>query len=253
MHEIYRACNENRPPFSILAQGTNKTFSKGTIGMRKTLVLISGKLRSGKDTFADYLEEAAKEAQVSTKRGLFARALKDNCRKDFAPLCRFLKAEYLRLAEHGIPHEEIAWMDVRDDHFYDNKTDMTRFLLQAYGTEIFRNRVDENYWVNQLLQEFSHADAEVFIVTDTRFPNEIVVPTEWAEGRSMLLSTVRIERESIARTGTLTHAHLSETALDEFPFWDYVYHNNGTKEDLREAASKFLKGLVANSSKRIEV
>lgn len=64
-----------------------------------------------------------------------------------------------------------------------------------------------------------------WIITDVRFPNEVEAITK----RNGI--NIRIEREDITGQGKL-NPHTSETALDDYPAWDYVIHNFGDINDL---------------------
>ena len=210
--------------------------------MKKTVILISGKKRTGKNALADYITEAAKEMGLTVWQGLFAGPLKDACRQDFAPLAAFLKAEHARLVGHGIPPEEIPWMDVQDEQFYEAKTPLTRILLQVYGTQIFRDRVDKDYWTKKMVESLDRQEAEVLLITDTRFPNEVLLPTEWAEARDYRSCCVRVHRE-VSRDAQGEHE--SETALDDFAVWDHVVRNDGPLADLKRHAREVLYGALS--------
>lgn len=124
-----------------------------------------------------------------------------------------------------------------------------RVILQRIG-ESLRKGVDENIWVNALLNtsmlkveeaksnkgiEGDSAQEESidrtitvkkklpnWIITDVRYPNE-------AEAiKSLGGILIRVDRE----TGYKDN-HISETALDDYDGWDYIIDNNGTLEDLR--------------------
>jgi hypothetical protein len=209
----------------------------------KHLVLVSGKLQSGKNTFSDFLTEEAKSRGISVQQGLFADRLKSGALKDFQIVIEFLHNEYQRLRAHGIPHEEVSWMDVIEEHFYEEKTPFTRRILQLYGTDIFRNRVDEDHWVKELLKDVDASSSDIFVVTDTRFPNEIGVPFDWCRDRNVSLHTVRV-----LRSGTPVNSnneHPSETALDGFSVWDQVVENDGPLLELKDKAIGFLDFILS--------
>ena len=121
-----------------------------------------------------------------------------------------------------------------------------RFLLQFIGTNLFRNQLHPEIWVNSLMNEYKPQWKEEtkvywkerlseypnFIITDTRFPNEL----EAVKKRGGI--TIRVNRSFNHKmggkeTGTinLTPEHESETALDNAEF-DYEIHNNGTIPEL---------------------
>lgn len=135
-----------------------------------------------------------------------------------------------------------------------------RDFLQKLGTDAIRNGLHENAWVNALMNEYKTStftrfpeDLDIgesiipyypnWIITDTRFPNELASVKE----RGGI--AIRIER-------AVNHAippkpngilkayedrlHPSETALDNAQF-DYIIDNNGTIEELSDKLLTILK------------
>ncbi len=107
-----------------------------------------------------------------------------------------------------------------------------RLLLQLIGTDLFRNQLHPNTWVNA---SFANYLNNAWIFTDVRFPNEL----EAIKKRKGI--TIRVNRGLVERTGKMIQGpeHISETALDNAEF-DYVIENNGTIEELIEQVKKIL-------------
>lgn len=107
-----------------------------------------------------------------------------------------------------------------------------RLLLQLIGTDLFRNQLHPNTWVNA---SFANYLNNAWIFTDVRFPNEL----EAIKKHNGI--TIRINRGLVERTGKLIQEpeHISETALDNAEF-DYIIENNGTIEELLEQVKKIL-------------
>ena len=202
----------------------------------KKLVLISGKMRSGKNAFADMINDILKEKYTVTY-DLFAKDLKDGVWEDFYSLHTFIYQQYWKLPKEL--REQFSWMNVKKDDFYENKSVYGRLLLQIYGTEIFRNRVDDNWWVKQVFERwqkfFSNIDVNdgAYIVTDVRFPNEI----EYFSETLCPLVTVRVNRNNTENV--INGEHFSEVALDDYSKFDYIIENDGTLEDLKKKAEEF--------------
>lgn len=55
---------------------------------------------------------------------------------------------------------------------YKGDTQAVREILQLYGTEVVRNNINQNYWVNSVVEDIRKADADVSIISDYRFANE---------------------------------------------------------------------------------
>lgn len=123
----------------------------------------------------------------------------------------------------------------------DHKEMTGRDFLQKLGTDAVRDRLHENTWVNALMSEYKTntftrfpEDLDIgesiipyypnWIITDTRFPNELIAVKE----RGAL--TIRVERNNGTRAIDI-NPHPSETALDNSDF-DYTIENNGSIDDL---------------------
>lgn len=214
----------------------------------KTLILVSGKMRSGKNQFADYLKAHFESLGRTVETDLFAKDLKDNCCDDFAYMTEQINAQIEKIKsyindENTKSREEVIKLlndlTAKKENFYEDKTLITRLLLQTYGTQIFRDRVDENHWVNQVLKRFSVTNKNVTIVTDARFENEV----EWVKNcvsETTPIIAIRINRDF---NNNNLHQHPSETGLDTYKNWDYKVDNNGTLEDLNNVA-KHIAGIL---------
>lgn len=124
-----------------------------------------------------------------------------------------------------------------------------RVILQKIG-ESLRNGVDENIWVDALLNtsmlEVKEARSNKGIEGDA-FPKESInrIITVKKELPNWIITDVRYKNEADAikslggilirvdRNTELNDDHISETALDDYDGWDYVIDNNGTLGDLR--------------------
>lgn len=162
------------------------------------IVGISGKKKSGKNTFANFLECDLQSRGLIVKQYAFADVLK------------------LEVAiATGMP---LADIDINKDVF--------RPILQWWGHD-FRRKYQgrDNYWVNRLAEKLSEDKyaVDVAIVTDVRYPNE----AEFI--RKMNGHLIRINR-----TLTGDDQHSSEIGLDTFTDWDFTYDNNGTLAELKE-------------------
>lgn len=128
-----------------------------------------------------------------------------------------------------------------------------RMLMQIIGTDLLRDQLLNDVWVNGLFADYiGHCNSQFclgtkqcpnehitkdcnavypnWIVTDCRFPNEVQAIKE----RNGIV--IRINRDNIDNSST----HESETALDSYTNWDYVLSNNGTIQNLIEEVRKML-------------
>jgi len=221
----------------------------------KKVVLMSGKIHCGKNQFAQFLKEEFRNKGLKVSEDLFARSLKDGCKEDFRKLtnvlesiCEEVKSKiglFVDQRAHMLSPNIVKDIDnsldklkIKDENWYEDKTDITRNILQLYGTEIFRKRVDENWWVKQVRNRCIASNDDVIIVTDCRFPNEIT---------EMLCDdyetvVIRINRD--INTNEQISSHDSETALNNWEMWNYIINNNGNLQTLKESAKTVCEDIL---------
>ena len=120
-----------------------------------------------------------------------------------------------------------------------------RQFLQELGTEAMRDGLHTNVWVNALFSDYVPVVKEWdelgndtlveypnWILTDMRFPNEI----EAVKERKGI--TIRVSRTGI-HTPKVEDLHPSETSLDDVEF-NYHIDNSGTIEDLIKKVRQIL-------------
>lgn len=231
----------------------------------KYVILVSGKLQTGKNQFAEYLIENFKNKNMTVESDLFAKSLKDGCKKDFKTVVNYLNsfAERLKSTIGAICYHDNKYRDapdtikeldkmldelrIKDENFYEDKTELTRLLLQLYGTEIFRDRVDKNWWAKQVRDRAIKSSSDVIVVTDTRFPNEIEVFYDKSIDNDIIkVITVRVERNLDIKDNISSHE--SEIALDDWNEWNYIIENNGTLKDLQNSSDTIVDDIINNSN-----
>lgn len=146
---------------------------------------ISGKKRSGKDTFYSIF----KEKVTSAKRFAFADKVK----------------------EFAVHHFNIPYMEVNSEE--------NRFLLQGIG-QMFREEVDELFWCRQVFSEIQKSrknnPGEIAVITDVRYRNEADFILE--QDNSFLIRIVNTKTE-------LFDPHISENDLNEYTFDFVIENN----------------------------
>jgi len=225
--------------------------------MNKKLILLSGKINSGKNQLAEYIKKYFETYGYNVSLDLFAKDLKDFSSEDFKSLGDMLKTKIDNIKSMVSLYYD-AKLDVSkgmmlnrimddldsltfiNDNFYENKTDITRVLLQLYGTNIARNRFSEDFWVTKTAERINNSSSDIVIITDLRFPNEIYDMYKLIKNREVI--TVRINRH--IQTNGLVKLHDSELALDDYNEWFYIIDNNGTKNDLNDSAKVLVDDLI---------
>lgn len=104
-----------------------------------------------------------------------------------------------------------------------------RYMAQTLGTEWGRTCVDGDFWVRLAgahmadLVDKAGTDDLKFVISDVRFANEV----GWVRSRGGVIW--RLQRPGLAPV----REHVSESGMDDIKP-DFVVHNMGTLEDLRE-------------------
>ena len=239
------------------------------------LIGLGGKLRSGKDALADYLEWEHGYVKMGMSDALNEALLKLN---PIIPTGKYWESGY----EH-----HMTYRDYHRAHGYveAKKNPEVRRLLQILGTEVGREMIDPDVWVNMAEKKIRAywAEGKRVVITAMRFPNEIEMLNRLG-GVSVWIE--RPDSERLATGGTLSpegarsvserlsmepcpirpemmreagierssgiSEHASENSVSAEMF-GYTISNNGTLEDLYSRAEEILPGAVANGWGRYEM
>jgi hypothetical protein len=160
------------------------------------LIGISGKMQTGKDTLAAIITTISNYERVA-----FADKLKARIALTWDIDAALLNDQEFKktLSPLGI-----TW----------------RELMQREG--VMMRELDVNYWVKAALH---NTNGKNVVVTDVRFPNE---------ARAIINMGGILVR--MRRDGVDTSNHISETALDDWNEWHFIYDNNRSKVELEEFA-----------------
>jgi len=162
------------------------------------IIGLSGYARSGKDTVASLFPDYQRRAFADPMREALLR---------LNPLISSSMTVQEAVEIHGWDTAKTVFPEIRR-------------LLQVLGTEVGRNMIDENVWVNIATKDLNSDDDIVF--ADVRFPNE-------AQAIKELGGQIwRINRPEISAI----NLHSSESSMDHWPF-DAWLDNSGSIEDLQ--------------------
>jgi len=176
------------------------------------IIGLSGYARTGKDTVAEILV---------SKYGYRRIAFADKIKEALITLNPIVVPEIgLHLAEYV---NDFSWEVAKN-------TPEVRRLLQVMGTEVGRNLLSQDIWIEAALENVRAG--EKIVLTDVRFPDEADA-VKWLFGEVW-----RIERNGVKAT----NFHKSESALDEWIF-DRIIDNSGTLEDLEESVDVIMEPL----------
>lgn len=164
----------------------------------RTIILISGKQRSGKDTTAKLLKKLLKtDFEIAS----------------FATPIKAMYADMMEIPITSVDRLKNAHPDVRTS-------------LINIGTNM--RSVDINYWVDKVLKLPGN-----IIIPDLRYESEMDRVLEMTRD----VFTVRVNADvSVRETrGVLSNeSDPSEVDLDDYDWWDYVVDNDGCRGELEQ-------------------
>jgi hypothetical protein len=207
------------------------------------IIGISGKARSGKDTFAGML---AKELQTQTGQSYvlmaYAHELKLKVQKDFDLSYEQLWGEKKEAYDKRYPKDRGPLpfcAGNRDDGkglevLKERQHWTSREIMQSYG-QFFRT-INYDFWVDHLFNVIEEKEYNNVIITDLRHTNEVDAVVDRGGFH------VRVEREE--DEATHNKQHISETALDERHRIDFTVNNHWTLKELKSAAKDVARFLV---------
>ena len=210
-------------------------------GGKPSLIGISGKMGSGKDTLSIVLNYLA-DKDAPDWIGRWEQDVEEFTYKNKK---YSEKLKYMVCFLIGCSRSDLEDRDFKEKELGEEWDGLTpRKLLQLLGTEAGRQIIHPNIWVNALFADYKvtndcsqHSDglwytsehgeeeSEVtpvypnWIITDVRFPNE----AKAIKDRGGIL--IRINRPQLIERD---FEHLSETALDDYNGFDYVIENNSS-------------------------
>jgi hypothetical protein len=213
------------------------------------MISFSGKKRSGKDLSAQYLIDnfgykkfslADAVKQFTSKiLGIPLAQLMDDELKDkpFNVSIQLYSSEIVLIVEDLIELNNSKIDEIKWDTIPREKNLKTpREALQFVGTDLGRNVVSQNIWLNQVPAQF---DGNI-VVTDARFANERAL------FKSKGFKTVLLMRNSDS-----TDTHESENSLGHPKEYDEVIRNFGSKDKLYTNLNAIVNPTLGNRIKRM--
>lgn len=184
------------------------------------IVGLSGYARSGKD-------EAAKA--LVNNHGFQRRAFADKLREVLLAINPIVDIQSVKVRAFA-PDErvEVRVSNVIETYGWDGYKESVygnevRSLLQRLGTEAGRKLISDTIWIDATLGGPNDTEHDI-VVTDVRFPNEA---SEIINRGGML---IRLHRPGVEPA----NAHPSETALDDFQWFDADIINDGSINQLHD-------------------
>jgi len=201
------------------------------------IIGISGKARSGKDTFAEMLATALNKGSYPPYVMMaFANELKLRCQAAFELTWEQLWGDDKEKYDNRYPKARGPLpfcAGNRDDGkglevLEERKFWTAREIMQDYGA--FYRTIDNEFWVKNLFRVIEDKEYTNVIVTDVRYINE----ADYILNNGGYV--IRVEREN--KDTVHNEQHPSEVELDGYGRFDYTVINNWTLDHLKLAASE---------------
>lgn len=194
------------------------------------VILVGGLLTAGKDEFAD---------RLVAEHGFVKLGMSDTLRE----ATRRLTSVYVRVDDNFVTVPELL-----ESVGYVRAKELSpgyRVLLQELGTEVGRDLLGKNIWVeaakSRILETMEQHPAGV-VLTGARFPNELDMVQYFEEWRDITATSVWVDRPGLEAA-----SHASEGSVSRNDF-EYVLNNTGTLEDLAMASDELLALIRADYS-----
>lgn len=159
------------------------------------LIGFSGCKGTGKDTLSDYLVEKYNFIKYS-----YATPLKDACKTLFL-----------------LTDEQLYDQNKKEE--IDERWGISpRQMFQIVGTDFFREKINENFWIQHFQYWYSMNKNKNIVIADCRFQNEIDTIKK--------LNGITIK---LVRTTNFVDSHISESGINSLSNFDYIIDNNSSK------------------------
>ncbi len=180
----------------------------------KHIIVLIGKIGSGKSTVADILKKQQyNELYLAEPLKQFGISI-------------------------GFTHDQIygtqAQKNIKNDYYGVSG----REFMQKVGTELFRNKLDQvidmnlkgsSIWVKNIERQLSLYDK--IVISDCRFPDELSMLKKY---NSIVIKLVRNYNDDAS--------HISEQHIDEMNA-DYTIDNNGSIDDLNKTINNIINNM----------
>ena len=175
------------------------------------IFIVSGKANSGKDTSCELINNYVKLKSIKSVNLQFSSYIK----------------MYAKV---------ISGWDGNEDT-------KPRSLLQELGTNIIRNKIDNEFFIKRIIGDIKVYSyyCDVITISDARLPLEIdSINSEFENVYKLNIQRPNFENNLNCNE----RRHITEVALDDYNDYDYVVVNDGTIEDLNNKVIKIIDEVI---------
>jgi len=208
------------------------------------IIAITGLKGSGKDTIANIICRHDSSFKIIA----FADRLKDICALMFGWDREMLSGRFPESREWR-EQKDIFWSTELGIDFTPRKA------LTTVGTDLIRGTVLSRIWDIIVKKEILNNPDVNYVITDCRFENEINML------KSLNANMIEVQRGNLPEWYSLAHLYNLGVLGEKLPIelkdihpserdWiginnpEYIFHNNGTLEDLEKDVITYLKGFT---------
>lgn len=172
------------------------------------IYVIAGKARQGKTTIANMINKYCQGNDMKSINLAFAHQIKEYAKK-------------------------ITDWDGRDET-------KPRELLQQLGTDLIRQEIDNEFFINRVIEDIKVYSYffDVVTIDDARFDLEINRIKE-NFSNATIIKVIRPDSDNIL--GNLS-SHATEKGLTDDSLYDIIIENDGTLKDLEEKIKLIMEG-----------
>jgi dephospho-CoA kinase len=188
------------------------------------IILISGHAGVGKDTVANYICKKYNYRSIA-----YADPIKTFCSENMKIPLKYFYDQELKTKDLT----SFGWPNFTP-----------RKLIQFIGTNLFRENLDENFWVKCLVKRIeSYILTTNFIITDARYQNELYperffMDTEINVNSKKIIQIKRKGYNGNPIGGIQSHSSENEIQL---PSNTIIINNDGSLENLYQTVDDILK------------
>lgn len=238
LSDIYQSATS----MSMLHNGAESSASMNP--RKKLIFVITGQAHSGKDTFYQITaDELKKCGNLRIEHGSFAGFLKILCR-DWLRL--FYGLEIPLLYFEDPVEKEREYMEYQ----FNGRPLKIRDVLQYMGTDVFRDQISPTFWVEQLYKrQIERSEADIFFITDCRFPNEI----EYLQSMDCNLFILKIVRSSMDENhlSNANQQHKSEQLLGQIPHHHLFENSFSSIQEYQKHIIEWIHSAFIRNNSRI--
>ena len=124
-----------------------------------------------------------------------------------------------------------------------NEDTKPRSLLQELGTDVIRKYIDEDFFINRIIEDIKVYSYyfDVITISDARFPKEL----DSIKNNFKNVYKINIKRPNFENNlNDIQRKHVTEVALDNYNDYDYILVNDGSINDLNDKIKQIVDKVI---------